>query len=137
MSPFVHEIPVRYADTDAQGHVFFANYFTYFDEAMTGYLHAIGYPPAQMASEGVDVVYADARCSYAGSARFEDRVQVAFSIVKLGNTSLTADAVARLDGEVIATGQLIFVCVSTSDMKKTEIPAALRLAVREFEARQD
>ena len=35
-------LTVRYADTDAQGHVFFANYLTYADEGLTGYLAEIG-----------------------------------------------------------------------------------------------
>jgi acyl-CoA thioester hydrolase len=135
MSLFVHEIPVRYADTDAQGHVFFANYFTYFDEAMTGYLHAIGYPPSAMAAAGIDVVYADAQCTYRGSARFEDRVHVGFSVRRVGKTSLSAEVSAAVNGEVIARGKLIFVCVSSDDYKKVEVPGNLRDAIEQFEAK--
>jgi len=134
MARFVHEIPVRFADTDAQGRVFFANYFTFFDEAMTGYLHAIGYPPSRVAADGVDFMYVDAQCSYRGAAAFEDRVQVQFTVTRLGNTSIQATVEAHVEAALIATGSLVYVCVSTVDHQKVEIPAGLRRAVERFDA---
>jgi acyl-CoA thioester hydrolase len=133
MARFVHEIPVRFADTDAQGRVFFANYFTYFDEAMTGYLHAIGFPPSRAAEAGVDFVYVDAQCSYGGAAAFEDRVLVQFSVTRMGTTSLHAKVEARVGDEPIASGALVYVVVSAEDHQKTAIPQDLRHAVERFE----
>ena len=133
MPHFVHEIPVRYADTDAQGRVFFANYLTYFDEAMTGYLHAIGYPPARVAADGVDFMYVDAQCSYRGGAVFEDRVQVQFVVTQIGRTSISAAVEAHVAGAVIATGALVFVCVSTTENQKVPVPEGLRDAIASFQ----
>ena len=133
MAHFVHDIVVRYADTDAQGHVFFANYFTYFDEAMTGYLHAIDYPPARMAEEGMDFMYVDAHCSYRAGAVFEDRVSLGFGVTKLGNTSISAALEARVDGVLIATGELVWVCVDAANRTKMTIPEDLRVAIQRFE----
>jgi len=133
MTRFVHEIPVRFADTDAQGRVFFANYFTYFDEAMTGYLHAIGFPPARAAEMGVDFVYVDAQCSYRGAAAFEDRVHVQFSVTRVGTTSFSAEVEARVGDSLIVSGALVYVVVSVEGHQKTAVPEALRRAIEAFE----
>lgn len=127
------ELVVRYADTDAQGHVYFANYLTYFDEAFTGYLHAVGYPPKRMIEDGVDVVYRDAQCEYLGSCRFEDRLRIGVRSERFGTTSFTLGYVIDNAGEVVARGRLTNVCVDREAMTKVEVPAAFREAVTAFE----
>ncbi len=127
------ELVVRYADTDAQGHVYFANYLTYFDEAFTGYLHAIGYPPKQMLEEGVDVVYRDAQCEYLGSCRFEDRLKIGVQVARFGTTSFTLRYVIDNAGAVVARGRLTNVCVDRQAMTKVNVPRGLVEAVEAFE----
>jgi len=131
------ELVVRYADTDAQGHVYFANYLTYFDEAFTGYLHAIGYPPTRMLEDGVDVVYRDAHCEYLGSCRFEDRLRIGVWAERIGTTSFTLGYVIHEGepAEVVAKGRLTNVCVDHEAMTKVEVPEAFRRAVEAFEGR--
>ncbi len=41
-APFTLPIDIRFADTDTNGHVFFANYLAYFDTALLKYLNHIG-----------------------------------------------------------------------------------------------
>ncbi len=41
---FFFPMHVRFADTDALGHVFFGSYFTFMDEAFMAYLAELGYP---------------------------------------------------------------------------------------------
>ena len=45
---------VRFSDTDCQGHVFNANYFVYFDDAVTDFLEQAGIPyrPLLLMTEG-------------------------------------------------------------------------------------
>ena len=58
--PCTDELPVRFAETDAQGHTFFANYRTFCDEALTYGLSATGCDYTTMeAEEGVMFVYRD------------------------------------------------------------------------------
>jgi acyl-CoA thioester hydrolase len=129
---FQHVVAVRYADTDAQGHVYFANYLTFFDEAMTGYLHAIGCPPARLLELGCDVVFADAKVRYLGRSRFEDRVVIHASIVRVGRTSLVVSCGAWIGEEPVAAGELVSVCVD-AEMRPVPVPEELRVAVARFE----
>jgi len=132
---FLHPLTVRYADTDAQGRVFFANYLTFFDEAATGYLHAIGISPSRLAELGLDLAYVDARCSYRGSARFEDRLQIGCRFESIGETSIEAlfEVFNGPERTPIATGRCVVVMVDAVNFEKRRVPDALRQAVERFE----
>jgi acyl-CoA thioester hydrolase len=131
---FYKTLEVRYADTDAQGHVFFANYLTYFDEAFTGYLHAIGCPPRALVESGVDVVYRDAHCEYLGRSLFEDVLRIGVTMDRIGNTSFTTRYVIEKDAELIARGTLTNVCVDAKTLTKVPVPDVIRDAVARYEA---
>lgn len=128
------ELPVRYADTDAQGHVYFANYLTFMDEAVTGYLHAIGCPPASLVEQGVDVVYVDAQSNYHGSSYFEDRLRIGVTIARFGRTSFTALCKVQKGDEVITRGRLTSVCIDPKRRVKVPVPDRLRDAVARYES---
>ncbi|MEM9695748.1 MAG: thioesterase family protein [Myxococcota bacterium] len=131
---FWHELVVRYADTDAQGHVYFANYLTFFDEGLTGYLHAVGFPPQSWLDEGVDVVCAHVESSYAGRAFFEDRLRVGVRITRWGTTSFNVSCSVQRRDATIAEGQLVQVCVDADSMETRPYPRSFREAVEAFEA---
>ena len=132
---FQHPLSVRYADTDAQGHVFFANYFTFFDEAMTGYLHAVGLSPTALADLGVDFVYVDAQCQYKGSTYFEDALRIGCRFADFGRTSVTArfEIFSGQTAAPVAMGRLVFVCVSREGRGKVAVPQGLIDAVAGYE----
>lgn len=137
--PYDHPITVRYADTDAQGHVFFANLLTYFDEGLTGYLAAIGCAYAGLHDQdGVDFVYAESQCRYRDRTRFGDDVVVRVRVAHLGRTSMRTELQALRGGEtVLAEGHLVSVCVDVTTLEKRPLPARLRAAVDRFEGRED
>ena len=132
---FFHDLPVRYADTDAQARVFFANYLTYFDEGMTHYLHEIGLAPSVLLEQGIDFVYVDVQCRWQGSAQFGDRVYVQTAFTEFGNTSFQASFSIHLDpdSEPIATGKAVMVTIDPEG-NKVRVPDALREAVGRYAA---
>ncbi len=69
-------LQVRFADTDAQGHVFFGNYFVYFDEAVNGLLRSLNFAYPEMRAQNLDMVYAHAECDYHSSAVFEEVLHI-------------------------------------------------------------
>ncbi|MCA9628640.1 MAG: acyl-CoA thioesterase [Myxococcales bacterium] len=132
---FSHRIPVRFADTDAQGHVFFANYLTFFDETLTAYMRAIGCPWQRMIELGVDIVYADSRCQHRGRSFFEDELLIQGKISRIGDSSITSRYRAfRGENQLVAEGQLVCVCVDRQNKRKVGCPEELRQAVARYEA---
>ncbi len=135
MFKFYHALKVRYVETDAQGHVFFGNYFTYFDVALTEYMAGLGFTYADMLASGVDMYYVDARCQYKGRAFFDDWLHVNARIARFGNTSFSFEfAIVRTeDDKLVANGEISAVTVDMKTRKPIRVPEALRRAVMEFE----
>lgn len=131
--PFRHELRVRFADTDAQGHVFFANHLTYFDEAMSAFFRAQGLPYSQLKKLGVDLVYVNANAQYAAPARFEEVLQVELTELKVGNTSVTFKLqTTNRGGQKLCEGTLVSVCLDLATHAPTSLPERLRALLNGF-----
>ena len=124
--PFVHRLRVRYHECDAQGIVFNAHHFAYFDITLTElWREAFGSYDA-VREAGSDVVVKDAQATFHASPRFDDLLDIEMTIVKLGNSSMTCTFEERRDGELLVTGRMVHVFVDARTMAKQQIPAELR-----------
>jgi acyl-CoA thioester hydrolase len=136
---FNFPLKVRYADTDAQGHVFFGNYFTFMDEAAGGYLRGIGFSWNKLSELGLDIFYVDASCQFKGSASFDDMLEIDARMARIGNTSFTIECgIHQQDsGKLIAKGQITAVVVNPATRQPQRVPDELRQAVASFEGPVD
>lgn len=131
---YYFSVPVRYADTDAQTHVFFGNYFTYMDEAYMGYLEAIGFSWATLADMGLETYYVSADCEFLGRAYYGDVLHVHTDCSRLGNTSLTVEmkVVNSASGATVASGRMTAVMIDSASERPVRIPDDFRAAVERF-----
>jgi len=132
---FFHPVRVRYNETDAQGHVFFGNYLTYFDLGLLEYTRALEYSYKDMLASGVDMFYVESTCQYKGRAYFDDLLHVHTRIGHIGNTSFAFEfAIFRQPvDDLIATGRITAVAVDSQTEKPVRVPDKLREAVAHFE----
>jgi acyl-CoA thioester hydrolase len=137
MASFSWSFRVRYHECDPQGIVFNAHYFAYFDMTITELFRAAfpggGYADL-VAAHGVDVVVAEATARFRGSARFDDQIELAAQITRLGTTGMSTALEVRRDGTVLVEGELRHVFVGTESWEKTPIPDAVRAALVPFAA---
>ena len=133
MAPFVHRLRVRYHECDQQGRVFNAHYFAYFDIALTELWREAFGSYEQMVRDGHDVVVADARARFRGAAAFDEEIEVAMSIAKLGETSMTTDIEVLRDGEVLVEGRMVHVWVDARTYEKAPIPPLARERLAAFQ----
>ena len=134
MAPFTHRFRVRYHECDAQGHVFNAHYFAFFDVAMTELWRdafAAGYGE-MLERFGVDMVVAEARARFLGSARFDEEVELDVELTRLGTTSTTSALTLRRGAEILVEGELRHVYVDTAQWAKTPVPDAMRAALAPY-----
>src|SRR5438552_450533 len=89
--PFVHHLRVRYHECDAQGIVFNAHHFAYFDVTLTELWREVFGSYDAMVQGGSDVVVVDAQASFQGSPRFDDDLDVEMTIASLGKSSMTSE----------------------------------------------
>lgn len=132
---FYLPLRVRYVETDAQSRVFFGNYLTYFDVALTEYLREIGFTYPDMHKAGMDMFYVESNCQYKGAARFDDLLHVYTQIGRIGNTSFTFDfKIFKMpNDELITTGQITAVAADIQSEKPMRVPDKLREAVARYE----
>jgi len=128
-------IQVRFAETDLQGHVFFGNYLIYFDEAVSGYMRAIGCTYNDFRAAGADVLYVHSECDYISRAFFEEILHVYATAAHIGNTSITFECAAHKASthELVARGKIVAVTVDETTREKVRVPEVFRRAVAAFE----
>jgi acyl-CoA thioester hydrolase len=135
--PFRHRLRVRWSECDLQGVVFYPHYLAYLDHTVTElWREAIGPYTEMIPSHGVDMVVAEAGMRYRGSARFDDELDIAASITRLGETSITTSfRIERVgDGTLLTEAELRHVFVDPTDFSKREMPAKVRTALERFAA---
>jgi len=125
-APFVCALRVRYHECDAQGIVFNANWFTYFDVTLTEWFREVFGSYGALAEAGSDVVLAETTGRFRGSARFDDELAISVSIERLGTTSMVAVFAARRGEETLVEGRTVYVFVDPATMAKQAIPDWVR-----------
>lgn len=132
---FYYPIKVRYVETDAQGHVFFGHYYTYFDVAMMEYMRATGFSYQDLLDEKMDLLYVESLCRHQAPAYYDDVLNVHTRIGNIGDSSLTFEfSVYKEDSDqLVATGHIVAVNVDKDNRRPTRVPDALRSAVQEYQ----
>jgi acyl-CoA thioester hydrolase len=119
-------IRVRYSECDLQGHVFNANYFSYFDIALTELWRVAGGGYQEMLDAGVDLVVVEATARFKAPARFDDELVVEATVSHLGTTSMRTDLRILRDGVLLVEGEMVHVFIERGTTLKTPIPPAIR-----------
>ena len=127
--PFSHPLRVRYAECDPQQIVFNANYFAYFDIAMTELWRAAAGSYGAMLEQGIDMVVAEASARFLGAARFDDELSLEVLITRLGTTACTTRHRVLRGEEELVEGEMRHVFVDRESLQKTPIPDWLREAL--------
>ncbi|AYQ29547.1 MULTISPECIES: YbgC/FadM family acyl-CoA thioesterase [unclassified Polaromonas] len=132
---FFHRLRVRWAEVDMQKIVFNAHYLMYFDTAITDYWRALALPYEEaMVHLGGDLYVKKASVEYHGSARFDDRVDVALKCARIGNSSMAFTGAIFRDDERLITCELVYVFADPSSQTSKPVPDALRRVLTAYEA---
>lgn len=121
------EVDVRFADTDAMGHVNNAVYLTYCEAARLRYWTAVTGEPVGVRHHGSEsLILAEARITYRAQAFHTDRVTVETRATRIGTASFTLEH--RLTAQA-PDGESRLIAVSDSVLVRydyaTERPTAL------------
>ncbi|MEO8387586.1 YbgC/FadM family acyl-CoA thioesterase [Polaromonas sp.] len=132
---FFHRLRVRWAEVDMQKIVFNAHYLMYFDTAITDYWRDLALPYEEsMHQLGGDLYVKKASVEYHGSARFDDRLDVALRCARIGNSSMTFTGAIFRDEQLLIGCELIYVFADPVTQTSRTLPDALRHLLTRFEA---
>jgi acyl-CoA thioester hydrolase len=134
-SPFAHGLRVRYGECDAQGVVFNAHYFSYFDIALTElWRDALDGGYGAMTATGVDMVVAEASARFRAPARFDEELRIEVTVARLGTTGMTTAMQVRRGADLLVEGEMRHVFVDLGTHAKTPIPGWVRTALEPYAA---
>ena len=113
LPPSISRVRVRYAETDKMGVVYYANYFVWFEVGRTDLLREAGWNYRDMETEGFGLPVIDAQCTYRGSARYDDEIEVRTRGEMLSpvRVKFTYDIVRPADAATLATGTTVHATV--------------------------
>lgn len=132
---FLDRLRVRWVEVDMQRIVFNGHYLMYFDTAIAGYWRAMALPyhETMQALDG-DLFVRKATVEYAGSARYDDQLDVGIRTRHIGNSSMVLGCAAFRGEQFLVGGELIYVFADPATMRSKPVPDKLRALLHSFEA---
>ena len=115
---------VRYAETDAEGVVYYANYLIYMEVARVNYLRNLGVDRKLWGEQGLGLVIAEALCRYHAPAHFDEELVIRawLESAKRSSTVMRYEVVHKDSGRLLADGHTVQVFVDLRTMKPASIP---------------
>lgn len=123
------EIPTRWMDNDAYGHVNNVEYYSFFDTAVNA--HLIRHGGLDIHRSPVIGLVVETQCRYKKSLVFPDVVEAGIRVDRIGRTSVTYSVglFRQGDGEPAAFGHFTHVYVDRASQVPTPIPEPMRAAM--------
>jgi acyl-CoA thioester hydrolase len=102
-------VRVRYAETDAMGIVYYANYLLWFEVARTDLLREAGWSYREMEADGYMLPVLEAHCVYRQPARYDDELDVKTTgtLVSPVRVKFVYDVVRPADDVRLAAGYTV------------------------------
>lgn len=129
---------VRYADSDAQRIVFYGNYLTFFDNAITDYLRAFGYQPLQHPVDtGADFHVVKVELDYRAPVDLDEEIEICARPERIGRSSLTFRCEVHPKGrdEIRVAGTIVWVYTDQTTRKSTPLPPDYIAGMERLEGR--
>ncbi|MDQ3408248.1 MAG: acyl-CoA thioesterase [Chloroflexota bacterium] len=142
--PYRHPIEVRFADTDALGHVNNAVYLSYFEAARAGYYHAMAGTPFGHGEMGARHTFlvAEARVAWRAPAFFGEPLVCECRVAWVSRSSfgleyrLSAEGSSVAPARSVADGDSVQVMFDLKAGRVMRVPPDLLELMDRFEGRQ-
>ena len=120
----VVQIPVRWGDMDAMGHVNNTVYFRYMEQARIGWFESL--VPRGEAWRAIGIVIVNASCNFKKPINYPGTVEVKVFAGEPGGSSVPTFYELRIDDEVYADGAATVVFIDADKQKPLRIPENIR-----------
>jgi acyl-CoA thioester hydrolase len=123
------EIRVRYQETDGQGRLHHANFFTYFELGRTELLRAADYNYRQIEAEGWMLVVKEISCHYHLPANFDDLLRLRTTVVEARGARVINEYHLYRGETLLAEGRSVVACINREG-RATRLPERLQVPPR-------
>jgi acyl-CoA thioester hydrolase len=126
---FTWPVRVYYEDSDAQGLVYFANYFKFMERARTEWLRSLGIEQDVLLREQRRLfVVVETRAEFLQPARFNERLLVTVCLTERARASFSMDQEiyrGGLDGELLCRGTTRAAFLNADTLKPARLPDSI------------
>ncbi|WP_062228600.1 acyl-CoA thioesterase [Aureimonas frigidaquae] len=125
------DVPTRWSDNDAYGHLNNSVYYALFDTAVTRFLFSL----SDQIPKPLPILFvAETSCRYLAEAAYPDALSVGIRIERLGTSSIAYElAVFRQDDPLaVAQGRFVHVHIDAATRRPHPLPAALRTLLEPY-----
>ena len=129
MTPVIHrtQIRVTYAETDAMGIVYYANYLRWLEVGRTELMRSLGIAYKEMEARGAFLPVSEVYCKYHASARYDDIliIETTVDFLRRASIQFSYRILRQSDGTLLITGSTLHAFVDREG-KIVKVPSALR-----------
>ncbi|MFN0019997.1 MAG: acyl-CoA thioesterase [Pirellulaceae bacterium] len=127
---------VEFSDTDAAGIAHFTAFFRYMEQAEHELLRSVGLS-VFMQVDGEEITWprVNSKCDFRSMAKFEELLEIAVSISRLGEKSITWSFQFAIGTRDVASGEITAVCCRVNPdgtLSSTLIPPIFATKLRPF-----
>ena len=126
--PFEWPVRVYWEDTDAQGVVFYANYFRFLERARTEWLRELGVDQVALRRDERRVfVVTSLQADFLAPARFNDEIVVTAGLAGLSRASFDIEQNIYLDsadGKLLLRANVRAAYLNADSMRPVRVPAS-------------
>ncbi len=127
--PVSHSVDTRvlYAETDAMGIVYYANYLRWFEMGRTNLMRYLGISHGEMETRRIHLPVSEVFCKYLRSAQYDDVLtfQTTLDLVRRASIQFSYRIWRPADGAELVTGRTLHAFVD-EDGKIVKIPTPLK-----------
>ena len=136
---YAARLRVRYADTDAMGVVYYANYLAYFEVGRVELLRALAADYRALEDGGAVAAVVRADCRYRSPARFDDLLAVHTRATITGRASMRFDYQIRRepDDTLLAEGFTEHAILNRHTFRPMRLPESVRQALDRYASAAD
>ncbi len=127
MAAYVHRRTFRVVMSEVDvAQIHFTNAFRWMDRGLSEWLAEIGHPFTRVLETGPGIPIVDARCAFLGRILLDDVIEQATEVGGIGTSSFRSRHTFSRDGETVAQGELVHVCVDRETRETVPVPDWLR-----------
>ena len=116
-----------YADTDAEGVVYYATYLAWMEKGRTELIRQTGVNVAEIKNSGVIFAVRNVNLDYFAPAHYDEELLVQTKVLCVKGACLTFEqaVVLKETGQVLVKGTIILVALDAENFKPTRVPKSM------------
>jgi acyl-CoA thioester hydrolase len=129
MAPHVHSATFRVVMSEVDvAQIHFTAVHRWMDRGLSTWLAEIGRPFTDILVTGPGIPIVESRCTFLGRIMLDDVIDQRTALGGVGRTSFRSRHTFAREGEVLARGELVHVCVDRVTREPVPVPGWLREA---------